>query len=105
MQGYYMIRREDILSMEYLKKTEYTGCHQGMRYRLEGVPGEGGDKVLRCTLWPEPFNFITTPDDQKENREFSFDEDGVADAVSWMNDKLFEEKEKWEHAAGHWDSY
>ena len=30
-----MIQREDILSMEYLKKTEFTGCHQGMRYRLE----------------------------------------------------------------------
>lgn len=99
-----MIRREDILSMEYLKKTEYTGCHQGMRYRLEGVPGEGG-KVLRCTLWPEPFNYITTPEDQKENRDFSFDEDGVTDAVAWMNDRLFEEKDKWEHAAGHWDSY
>ena len=35
-----MIQREDILSMEYLKKTEFTGCHQGMRYRLEGVTGE-----------------------------------------------------------------
>ena len=32
-----MIRRDDILSMEYLKKTEFTGCHQGMRYRLEGI--------------------------------------------------------------------
>ena len=30
-----MIQRDDILSMEYLKKTEFTGCHQGMRYRLE----------------------------------------------------------------------
>ena len=29
-----MIQREDILSMEYLKKTEFTGCHQGMSYRL-----------------------------------------------------------------------
>ena len=27
-----MIVRDDILSMEYLKKTEFTGCHQGMRY-------------------------------------------------------------------------
>lgn len=30
-----MIKPEDILSLEYLKKTEYTGSHQGMRYRLE----------------------------------------------------------------------
>ena len=39
-----MIIREDILSMEYLKKTEYTGCHQGMRYRLEGVTTEAGKR-------------------------------------------------------------
>jgi len=100
-----MIKREDILSMEYLKKTEFTGSHQGMRYRLEGVDGEGEEKKLRCTVWPEPFNFFTTLDDNKERAEFSFDEDGVTDAVAWMNNKLFEEKEKWEHAGEHWDSY
>ena len=32
-----MVKRSDILSMEYLKKTEFTGCHQGMRDRLEGI--------------------------------------------------------------------
>lgn len=100
-----MIDRSDILSMEYLKKTEYTGCHQGMRYRLEGVAGEGDEKKLRCTVWPEPFNFVTTPDNDKESAEFSFDEDGVTDAVAWMNDRLFEEKEKWEYAEDRWDSY
>lgn len=41
-----MIQREDILSMEYLKKTEFTGCHNGMRYRLEGVAGEEGKKLF-----------------------------------------------------------
>ena len=42
-----MIQRDDILSMEYLKKTEYTGCHKGMRYRLEGVQGEDGENGLK----------------------------------------------------------
>lgn len=100
-----MIRREDILSMEYLKKTEFTGCHQGMRYRLEGVKREEDKKVLLCTVWPEPFNFFSTPDDKKESAEFLFEEDGIVDAVSWMNDRLFEEKEKWEHAGENWDNH
>ena len=56
-----MIQRDDILSMEYLKKTEFTGCHQGMRYRLEQTADpedpEGGKKLL-VTVWPEPFNFL-----------------------------------------------
>lgn len=99
-----MIQREDILSMEYLKKTEYTACHQGMRYRLEGVEVEE-KKFLKATVWPEPFNFFKTPEEEKRSELFSFDEDGVLDAVAWMNDRLFEEKDKWERAAGNWGSY
>lgn len=99
-----MIERKDILSMEYLKKTEFTGSHQGMRYRLEGVSSED-EKKLKVTVWPEPFNFYKTPAEEKESAEFSFDEDGVSDAVAWMNDRLFEEKDKWENASGRWDSY
>lgn len=90
--------------MEYLKKTEFTGSHQGMRYRLEGVSSED-EKKLRVTVWPEPFNFFTTPAEEKENAEFSFDEDGVSDAVAWMNNRLFEEKDRWEKAGSRWDSY
>lgn len=100
-----MIRRENILSMEYLKKTEFTGCHQGMRYRLEGIAGGDEEKRLKCTVWPEPFSFFRTPEEEKESAEFPFDEDGVVDAVAWMNDRLFAEKDRWERAGQNWDSY
>ncbi len=103
--GWVLIRREDILSMEYLKKTEFTGCHEGMRYRLEGVADGDGGKKLRCTIWPEPFNYFKTPTEQKETAEFPFEEDGVVEAVAWMNGRLLEEKEKWEHSKDGWDSY
>lgn len=99
-----MIQRSDILSMEYLKKTEFTGCHQGMRYRLEQVTVEE-EKKLKVTVWPEPFNFVKTPEEQKSSELFSFDEDGVTDAVAWMNDRLFEDKDRWKGAAGNWGSY
>lgn len=98
-----MIRRDDILSMEYLKKTEFTGCHQGMRYRLEGIKGSDDTKHLKVTVWPEPYNFFSTPQEEKESEEFSFDEDGVVDAVAWMNDRLFLEKDKWDNSASRWD--
>lgn len=83
-----MIKTEDILSLEYLKKTEYTGSHEGMRYRIEMVVREEEKKLL-VTVWPEPFNFVTTPDEQKQHEEFDFSEDGITDAVAWMNDRLF----------------
>ncbi len=99
-----MINRDDILSIEYLKKTDYTGSHMGMRYRLEGVKVEE-EKVLRVTVWPEPFNFATTPVEQKQTKDFSFDEDGIADAVSWMNDRLFHDKQLWNHSWEKWNLY
>lgn len=91
-----MIRREDILSMEYLKKTQYTGSHQGMRYRLEQIFTEenGGtsEKKLKATVWPEPFCFAATPEDKKAGKEFSFSEEGVEEAVEWMNALLLAEQ-------------
>ena len=92
-----MIRREDILSMEYLKKTEYTGCHQGMRYRLEKAQNDQGEEKLKVTVWPEPFNFFCTAQELKTSAFFDFSEDGVTDTVAWMNDRLFEDKDKWEN--------
>lgn len=69
-----MIQRDDILSMEYLKKTEFTGCHQGMRYRLEQTQApedpEGGKKLM-VTVWPEPFNYLR-PRRKKEKSIFFF---------------------------------
>ena len=75
-----------------------------MRYRLEGVDG-GEGKQLKATVWPEPFNFFTTPEEDKLSELFSFDEDGVTDAVAWMNDRYFEDKKKYEEAPKNWNSY
>ncbi len=99
-----MITRDDILSIEFLKKTEYTGAHQGMRYRLEGITGEDG-KMLKATVWPEPFNYIKTPIEHKKSAMFDFMEDGIIDAIAWMNNCLFEDKDKWEHAHENWVNY
>lgn len=98
-----MIRREDILSMEYLKMTEFTGSYRGMRYRLERASGEDGTK-LKATVWPEPFNFFTTPAEEKMSEIFDFDEDGVSDAVDWMNDRYEAERGRWEQAPQNWDA-
>lgn len=108
-----MVKAEEILSMEFLKKTEFTGSNSGMRYRLEKYEkkstSEDGeervDKYLLCTIWPEPFNFHTTPEEQKERKEFSFDRDGVEDAVAWMNDRLFARHDEFEKASQNWDTY
>ena len=73
-----------------------------MRYRLEGVSREEGKRLL-ATVWPEPYNYVTTPEEQKQRSEFSFDEDGMTDAVAWMNDRLFEDRERWQESGRHWE--
>lgn len=74
-----------------------------MRYRLEGASGGEGEKLLRCTVWPEPFNFFKTPEEKKETAEFPFGEDGVAEAICWMNGMLSEKMGLWENARERWD--
>jgi len=97
-----MIIREDILSMEYLKKAPYTGCHRGMRYRIEKITrkkegdGDEMETLLKATVWPEPLNFLMTPEEEKRSNVFPFIEDGVGDAIDWMNNVYFEERERFE---------
>lgn len=112
-----MIKREDVLFIPYFEKTEFTGSHEGMRYRMEKketkqeVLDENNEKKeiktksLLVTVWPEPFNYFNTPEEKKIRSEFSFDEDGIVDAVAWMNERLFYDKEKWQDSARNWDSY
>lgn len=99
-----MIERNEILVIDYLKKTEFTGCHQGMRYRLEGVAKDEG-KLLRVTVWPEPFNFLKTAPEKKQSAEFSFSEDGITEAVDWMNERLIQDRDKWERSWDDWSEY
>jgi len=85
----HMIKQEDILSLQFIKKTEYTGSCQKMRYRLEKYISEDITK-LKATVWPEPFNFFKTPSELKHSSLFDFSEEGIADAVCWMNERLEE---------------
>ena len=84
-----MITKDDVLSLAYLKKTDYTGSHQGMRYRMECITVDE-EKQLLVTVWPEPFNFIKTKDELKKRNTFDFSQDGITDAIAWMNDCLFD---------------
>ncbi len=84
-----MIDLHGDISIPFLKKSRFTGSYRGMRYQLEKAEE---DSVIRATIWPEPFNFLMTPDEKKHHRDFSFDPDGLWAAVDWLNE---------EHSAGH----
>lgn len=79
-----MLTRADFLSLNFVKKEDYTGSYQGLRYMLhqETVDDE---KKLQVCIWPEPFGFEATPDEKKLSELFPFSEEGMAQAIEWMN--------------------
>ncbi|MBO5229131.1 MAG: hypothetical protein J6B39_09075 [Lachnospiraceae bacterium] len=84
-----MIKREDLLALDYYKKAKFTGSHKGMRYRVESV-GEKPDLKLKATVWPEPLSYDTTADDKKTSEEFEFSKDGLVKVTEWLNSKYNE---------------
>ena len=82
-----MITTEDILNMNFYKKEKFTGSYKGMRYLVKKEKDDAENDVFRATVWPGPYNFDTTPDDQKISATFPFTEDGKQQAVDWMNEQ------------------
>lgn len=81
-----MLTRADFLSLNFVKKEDYTGSYKGLRYmlRLENVEDE---KKLRVYIWPEPFGFEATPEEKKLSELFAFSEEGMEQAIVWMNER------------------
>ncbi len=80
-----MLSREDFLSLNFVKKEDFTGSHRGMRFMLhqETVDDE---KKLKVYIWSEPFGFEATPDEGKISALFEFSEAGLGEAIDWMNE-------------------
>lgn len=80
------IGSSDIMHIGFLKKECFTGSSEGMRYRMERAEGEEGE-ILLATVWPEPFSFQATPEEQKTRSSFPFTEEGVEQARFWLNEQ------------------
>lgn len=80
-----MLSREDFLSLNFVKKEDFTGSHRGMRFMLRQETVEE-EKKLKVYLWSEPFGFEATPDEEKISALFAFSEEGLAQAIDWMNE-------------------
>ena len=67
-----------------------------MRFRMEKFEKEGADApILRVSVWPEPYSFDCTPEEEKEFLECSFDADGIAKGVDWINERYEAELPRW----------
>ena len=80
-----MLSREDFLSLNFVKKEDFTGSHKGMRFMLHQETVEE-EKKLKVYIWSEPFGFEATPDEEKIFKLFEFSEEGLSLAIDWMNE-------------------
>lgn len=92
-----MLELKDFMPVNFLKKEKFTGSYQGMRFRMEKADGteEGDAPSLLVTAWPEPYNYDSTPEEEKQSCFFSFDADGIAAGVDWLNGQFAAKKELW----------
>lgn len=79
-----MIDLDGMISIPYLKKNTFTGSEKEMNFMIRKEAGENGD-ILQAAAWPGPYIFSVTEDEKKTFQEFSFDNEGIRNAVDWLN--------------------
>ena len=80
-----MIEKDKFHVLNYVKKEEYTGSMDGMRYMLMKKT-EGEETYMEGIVWPEPLGYAKTPEEQKTRKRFSLDASGIAEAIAWLNE-------------------
>ena len=86
----YVINRPELLALEFYKSRPFKGSDKGIRYMIQKdvveIEPEGEKDVLTAFIWPEPFCFEVTPDEQKGSKQFDFSEEGLCEAIAWLNE-------------------
>lgn len=89
------ISRKDLFPLIHYEYGEaYYGSCGKLRYRiarepLENVhftpPDKRGEACLRAVVWQGPFGYAATAEEGKTSRDFPFSEEGMQQAVEWLN--------------------
>ena len=70
-----------LIPVKGLKKEPFSGSHFGMRYYFCADDTKENFLVF---VYPEPWSFEKTPDEQKTQNTFPMTEDGMDAAISWL---------------------
>ncbi len=89
-----MVIEDRNMPLNYVKKEDLTGSYQGMRYIFQ----KEGDDQMRVTIWPEPYSFVKTPEEEKKAKIFPLTEEGKQDAIRWMNQEYNQDRKRWTNA-------
>ena len=89
-----MLDKKTFHPLNYIKKEEYSGSMEGMRYLLKKV--KSGDKdVILVIVWPEPFGISHTPVEKQTRTQVPLTAEGVEQAADWINGQYESRRDYW----------
>lgn len=71
------------ININYVKKEPYTGSYNNKRYRV----WKEEDNIKVC-IYPDKFCFDKTPEDDKIYKDFSFSQEGLDNAMAYIEDMV-----------------
>ena len=90
-----MITFEDVLNLNYYKKTSFTGWMNGMRFLIKRETPSEDEEIFHAWIWPGPFIFDLTDDSEKLDFTAPFSNEGKKAVVDWINEQYYEHSELW----------
>lgn len=90
-----MISYDEVLNMNYYKKTSFDGWTGGMRFRICRETAGDETAFFHAWVWPGPYIFDLTDDALKSDQTFPFTEEGRRQAVDWLNEQYETNPERW----------
>ncbi|MFT4004236.1 MAG: GNAT family acetyltransferase [Lacrimispora sp.] len=89
-----MLKKETFVPIQFFKKEAYTGSMKGMRYRVF----KSGEE-LEAVVYPGPYCYEVTSEEQKTRASFPFSGEGVSQAVDWINEQYEKNQPLWKSAS------
>lgn len=80
-----------------LKKEPFSGSHNGMRYLFRGDDGKSST-TFTVFIYPEPWCFEQTPEEERQSATFPLTEDGMDQAIEWLVENYTSEQKRWNTA-------
>ena len=87
-----MLNREDLFQISFYQKSPFFGSiNNTLCFRIRKCirPADDGSDhetpVLEVVSWPGPYNFETTPDEQKTVHYEEFSEEGLDRITGYLN--------------------
>lgn len=90
-----MLTYDEVLNLNYYKKTSFTGWMKPLRFLIKMEKPEEGEPIFHAWVWPGPYIFDLTDDNLKLDMTASFTEEGKREIVDWINEQYSAYKDEW----------